>query len=302
MIKKSKNTNQFSVEGLGLSTSILARGAYLINKGKSCENSLMASYDSIASEYSLEMLSRKVRIEEMFLRKLLTTNKCSHMLDVGCGTGGLGKLIFNDNKNQKPMGCYAGCDLSIQMIKTALLSQQHQMNFYQASGIYLPFKSNIFDVVVSNLCLHHAYNQFEFISELKRVSNKNASIMFSVAGEFYLKEVVTVIIKTATNTKWFMKFLKHPIAYWPYTKGRLIVSIREHGFSDFAIDEVEWQYTFESIDELLKAFRSIAGEFYMEHLNIKDRQEFMGDVKGNLKFNGKEIKLTDHILFCYARI
>ena len=302
MNSKGLIRNKFSITGLNLITSSLARLAYFLNSKKKSEHTLVSSYNSIAQEYSKEMLWRQGKIEEYLFKDFDASSSNMYILDVGCGTGSIERHIMGKGYLSHTNSKYIGVDLSVEMLKFAMLKSSRRSIFCLSNGLRLPFIDKSFNIVVSNLCLHHSNSRTSFISELRRVTKTNGKILFTVAADSYLHEVVNSIIRTATKPKWFFHFLNYQIPYWPYTKADLYSDLIRNGIFKFTIDEVKWKYNFGSVDDLLIAFRSIAGEFYMNHLSKEIRNEFTKDVRKDIQKNNLKLTLTDHILFCSAII
>ena len=81
------------------------------------------------------------------------------ILDLGCGYKPFKKL-FPKNSN------YIGVDMSLDSYADIIADNQN-----------LPFKNNIFDIVIASEVLEHSSNEHQFIKELTRVS-KNKTLVF----------------------------------------------------------------------------------------------------------------------------
>lgn len=83
----------------------------------------------------------------------------SKILDLGCGTGIVGKK-FQDYFNAELLG------LDVNDKRT------EKINFLHFDGEIIPFSENRFDVVLLNYVLHHAREPVNLLKEAKRVGGK----------------------------------------------------------------------------------------------------------------------------------
>lgn len=87
---------------------------------------------------------------EFYKHSLANINPMCHILDLGGGKGYLRKVLTNQ-KN------IIGLDLK-KMKGVDVIGDGH----------FLPFKDNVFDVIICSEVLEHAYSPQQFISEIKR--------------------------------------------------------------------------------------------------------------------------------------
>jgi len=103
---------------------------------------------------------------------LLKNVKNKKILDLGCGTGVLSKIL-------KRRGAKVfGVDVSPKMIDLAK-SNVKGVDFRTGSVYKLPYKSNYFDIVVASLVLHYFKNLNKAFKEIRRVLKKNGILIFS---------------------------------------------------------------------------------------------------------------------------
>ncbi len=87
--------------------------------------------------------------------ELAASRPGEQVLDVGCGTGSLA-LAFK--RSVGPTGSVHGIDPSPEMIEVARRNASKagaQVNFQHGLGEAIPFPSGTFDLVVSQLAMHH---------------------------------------------------------------------------------------------------------------------------------------------------
>jgi len=100
------------------------------------------------------MFGRQNHINRQVVR-LLDIKEWHKILDVGCGTGVVTKLI-SDKLSSEKEGMATGVDAAGKMIKGAVKKRQsNTCSFKVAAAENLPFEENCFDSVVSTLFFHH---------------------------------------------------------------------------------------------------------------------------------------------------
>ena len=102
---------------------------------------------------------------------LAASNAGDRLLDVGCGTGSLAVAL---KASVGPTGSVHGVDASSEMIEVARRNASKagvDVNFHVGLAEAIPFPNGTFDLVVSQLAIHHLpddVNQFAF-REMHRV-------------------------------------------------------------------------------------------------------------------------------------
>jgi len=106
-------------------------------------------------------------------------NDGSKILDLGCGSGIVGKEF------QKYFGTkLIGIDIRDQRVE--------KIPFRVFNGFSLPFPENSFDAVLMNYVLHHAKDPLSLLKEAKRVS-KNKIIIYEDLAEGLLSKIICKI-------------------------------------------------------------------------------------------------------------
>jgi len=103
------------------------------------------------------------------LKKLISTVKMSHVLDIACGTGGA--ITHFDSSNE-----YTALDLSYSMLKQAVKKAKkksfQKSRFIQVNAEKLPFDDESFDFVLMDTSLHMIPKYQLAIAEIARVLTK----------------------------------------------------------------------------------------------------------------------------------
>lgn len=102
----------------------------------------------------------------------------SKVLEIGCGSGRIMKLIL---ERKKTIDLFVGIDFSMSALKRARHSflKNEDVNLVCADAIHLPFKNYVFGNVYSNSFLEHllAEDVFEVVKEATRILNNNGTIV-----------------------------------------------------------------------------------------------------------------------------
>ncbi len=113
--------------------------------------------------YSYEILAKKIL-------RLNSNNNCN-MIEIGTGTGILGKEI---KKISKKINLY-GADISLNMLKECEKSNIYNF-LVRSDASELPFRESSFDMLYSTFMLHSSYSISETLKEFERIT-KNGSVI-----------------------------------------------------------------------------------------------------------------------------
>ena len=120
------------------------------------------------------------------------------VLEVGCGTGGMGDVLEDHCR------CYAGVDPTAHVIRLA--RPRRRTHFIEASGTALPFPDHSFDYVFALDVLEHVQggldDQVAFLKELRRVVTAVGMIGLSTPNRLYPYEGHTHLFFPQYLPKW----------------------------------------------------------------------------------------------------
>jgi ubiquinone/menaquinone biosynthesis C-methylase UbiE len=128
-------------------------------------------------------MERRLQIIKKEIEKVKTRN-CK-ILDIGCGDGYLLHLI---TKQKKRKGI--GIDISKKFIAYATSSHNKNCRFIVGDAIFLPIKSNSFNIVIAGEIIEHLDNTSQFLYETKRVLQTNGLLILSTPNLFGLWSIV----------------------------------------------------------------------------------------------------------------
>jgi malonyl-CoA O-methyltransferase len=236
------------------------------------QKKIIDSFNKAAKTYSQhDFLQRHVA--KVLLDKFESVKQDKDLvLDVGCGTGFLAKKLAIKHD-------VVALDAAIEMCKLVALD-----SVVCASAVKLPFASNSFSVVLSNLMMQWLGDDLiRFLQESKRVLRQDGFVLLSSLGPatlFELREVLTEVSATEhINSQLDMHIV-----------GDLIVKA---GFADVVMDRMMVQIEYSSIKHLLADLRKTGANVSLHQLRDKFSAKKMlqiADIYNN-KFgkNGKII-------------
>lgn len=117
------------------------------------------------------------------------------LLDAGCGTAPMIKLIKEKYPNKK----YTGIDLSPKMIERAK-ELNKDVEFIVGDCESLPFDENSFDVIINSQSFHHYPNPQKFFNSVSKVLKKNGYLILrdnTTNSKFILWFINNVELKIA---------------------------------------------------------------------------------------------------------
>jgi ubiquinone/menaquinone biosynthesis C-methylase UbiE len=135
--------------------------------------SVAEGYERWAPTYD-QVPNPLLNLEERKLTALLPDLMGKHILDLACGTGRwLEKLMA------RGAGVGNGIDLSAAMLRIAAKKTAIRARLAQADCLALPFRPEIFDLVVCSFALGHIPDLGAMVRELARVSKSGADVFVS---------------------------------------------------------------------------------------------------------------------------
>lgn len=127
----------------------------------------------------------------LWLRKrrlnMFSIKESTHILDLGCGDGLNIKILRGYGiKN------IIGIDISVDLLKLARKNNQ-TIKFILAPAENLPFKNNVFDIVLVDSVFHHLVDYPHCLDEILRVLKKGGYLCFSEPHRSKLRKIFDLI-------------------------------------------------------------------------------------------------------------
>src|SRR3989344_2408752 len=118
-------------------------------------------------DYSYIMTLKARKIIDQVVELVSKKNKPLKILDLGCGYKPFQSLFPNDD--------YLGVDMSLYSYADVIADNHN-----------LPFKDSVFDVIIITEVLEHCDNEYQVISELRRVAKNQALVYLTLPFIFPL--------------------------------------------------------------------------------------------------------------------
>ena len=118
-------------------------------------------------DYSYIMTLKARKVMDKLLSQLSDKTKPLKILDLGCG--------YKPFQSLFPGSDYIGVDMSLNSYADVIADNHH-----------LPFKNNVFDVIIITEVLEHCDNEYQVISELRRVAKNQALVYLTLPFIFPL--------------------------------------------------------------------------------------------------------------------
>ena len=151
-----------------------------------------SSFSKSASTYN-NIAELQFKIADILV-SMLDKSKCAlRILDVGTGTGYLVDKLQCAFPNAK---IYAA-DIAFGMVKISSAKKRiNRTSFVQADAEFLPYKNDMFDILISNSVYQWMENYSRGINELYRVIKPCGKFLFSMFGGETLCELASSFIET----------------------------------------------------------------------------------------------------------
>ena len=145
--------------------------------------------------------------------ELVDISGAQNILDAGCGQG----FVANFLLQRIPNVSIVGIDIDIELIKTNIVSHNARNNILVGDVYNLPFRDNVFDMVMCFEVLEHLSEPQYALQELARVSKSYC--MFSVPNEPYFQ------LMTFLRGRYIKRLGNHPDHINNWTKHQFLEMI-----------------------------------------------------------------------------
>ena len=143
----------------------------------------LTCYEEFAEDYDQwEEFKIVTQAEERALLSLIGDVRAQEVLDVGCGTGRYAKRFGNLGAN------VVGIDFSKKMIHKAK-TKTKMASYVVADASHLPFKDNIFHIVLSALVINYIKDLELFLIEILRACRRGGEVIISSVWREGMQEV-----------------------------------------------------------------------------------------------------------------
>lgn len=227
--------------------------AFLLDRIKRAFSNSALLYENFAG------LQKEIGRE--LVEKILDKESCSRILDVGMGTGWLThrlSLFF-------PEAQVVGLDFARGMIDVA--SQRYaSFQIVQADASALPFKNEIFDLILSNLVYQWVENLEEAFKKNKACLKTDGILCMTLFGQETLQELFICLKETKGQDKEKMVSLHH----LPRPED-VEALLKRSGFDSVDIVQERIQIPFVNMLELLRWLKRVGAHIHPQGLKVGRR-------------------------------
>ena len=191
----------------------------------------------------------------------------SSILDLGCGTGYLNKLLSSANLNNEVISL----DLSYQMCRHTK-NKYGLKNSIQADIEDTPFKDKSIDNIFSSLAIQWC-DLDRTLYEIKRIFSNRGITSFSTLGEGTLLELE----KSSSEMEKPLQIVKF------ITKEKLEHTLKNYGFNNYSITTEKITLNYKDIFSLIKSIKSIGASYKSTGDNIYLGKDYFNQLNKEYK-------------------
>jgi ubiquinone/menaquinone biosynthesis C-methylase UbiE len=244
----------------------------------------VSQYDELG--YHLQEKSARYQLDGLQLADM-------NVLDVGCGTGALTHVAFENKAHSAVCG-----DISAFMLRLAqqkAFFAKHHQDYCQLDAENLPIKDNAFDSTISGMTFGTLPDQKRVLAEMIRVTKPGGLICIGAHGPEHYWEAIDASFR-CINKRFI---LGYRLEWWPRDEHYLHALMESQHLTDIQVKRVIWHNDFGSGAAAYDFFAAISASWWYAkfppHERIKDSK------KTRDYFEAKNIRLiTDDIVVAYG--
>jgi ubiquinone/menaquinone biosynthesis C-methylase UbiE len=236
--------------------------------------------------YHLQYRSARVQLEG-------TSFEGMHILDVGCGTGALADVAFD----QGAKGVVCG-DISAFMLKQAVekeVTENSEHAFCQLDAEGLPYKDDSFDAVISGMTFGTLPNQKLAVDEMVRVVKPGGLVCVGAHGPEHYWEAIDASFRCIKKRY----ILGYRLEWWPRNEEYIRRLFMSANLENIQSKRVIWRNEFENGCAAYDFFAAISSSWWYAKF---PRGEIEKDsIRTRNYFNRKNVHIiTDDIVVAYG--
>ncbi len=243
------------------------------------------SYDELG--YHLQLRSAQIQLNGQRFDGM-------QVLDVGCGTGALAQIAFDNGATNVVCG-----DISAMMLQKAQRKEilPHDCLFCcQLDAENLPYKNNAFDAVVSGMTFGVLPNQARAVSEMIRVVKPGGLVCVGAHGPEHYWEAIDACFRSV-NKRYI---LGYRLEWWPRSEKYIRGLLEEAELTEIQSKRVIWRNDFISGAAAYEFFAAISSSWW--YARFPPEKIMKDSLKTKAFFERKSIKtVSDDIIVAIGR-
>jgi SAM-dependent methyltransferase len=208
--------------------------------------------------YHLQEKSARIQLRELQLDGM-------KILDVGCGTGALAKVAFENGA----AGVVCG-DISAFMLQTAMQkieAPNPEFIFCQLDAEHLPYRDGSFDAVISGMTFGTLPQQKIAVAEMVRVTKPGGLVCVGAHGPEHYWEAIDATLRCIN--KRFV--LGYRFEWWPRDEQYIRELLEDAQLDAVQSTRVVWQNQFEDGAAAYDFFAAISASWWYAKFPPKER-------------------------------
>jgi ubiquinone/menaquinone biosynthesis C-methylase UbiE len=216
-----------------------------------------------------------------------------NVLDVGCGTGVLTKVAFENGAQSVVCGDISSFMLNMAKVKedTRILN----LSFCQLDAESLPFEDNSFDAVISGMTFGTLPDQKLVTNEMIRITKPGGLMCIGAHGPSHYWESIDATLR-CINKRYVIGYR---FEWCPRTEHYLRALLENSNLNNIRSKQVIWQNEFEDGSAAYDFFAAISSSWWYAKFPPEERKK--DSVRTRKYFKNKNIRIiTDDIVVAHG--
>lgn len=236
--------------------------------------------------YHLQDRSARIQLESLSFHAM-------EVLDVGCGTGALAQVAFDQGASSVICG-----DISEYMLKEAKKKEGFEnvvYNFCQLDADCLPYKDGSFDAVLSGMTFGTLPNQKLAFDEMVRAVKPGGLVCIGAHGPEHYWEAIDASFRSI-NKRYI---LGYRLEWWPRTEEFIRGLLERSNLENIQSKRVIWRNEFIDGSAAYDFFSAITSSWWYAKFPPEERKK--DSIRTREYFKRKNINIvTDDIVVAYG--
>lgn len=236
--------------------------------------------------YHLQEKSARYQLDGLQLTDL-------NVLDVGCGTGALTQIAFENGACSAVCGDISAFMLQLAQHKSFFAKRDH--NYCQLDAENLPIKDDAFDAAISGMTFGTLPDQKRVLAEMIRVTKPGGLICIGAHGPEHYWEAIDASFR-CINKRYIIGYR---LEWWPRDEHYLRALLEGQDLADIHVKRVIWHNDFGSGAAAYDFFAAISASWW--YAKFPPQERIKDSQKTRDYFEAKNIHvITDDIVVAYG--